>query len=158
PQSAAKARAMLLALREDLGLAKALLPAAQQMLRIGQVLHPQTLFFLAVLASRTHQLAGAEQFYRRCLDADRSPHREHLVYGGLIYVLWEAHKYEALVELCQQGLRQTQATNHLLFYDNLSQVLVLLGKMEEAVAAADKAVEISDEKTRLDARLLRLYV
>jgi tetratricopeptide (TPR) repeat protein len=152
PQAAAKARAMLAALREDTGLAKSLLPAAQARLVNGEHLHRQTLAFMAVLASRAHQLPAAEVFYRRCLEDLASPQQESAVYGGLMDVLWEAHKYEGLVEVCRRGLQHTQATNHLLFYDYLSRALTILGKIEEAVEAARKAVDIANEENRLWAR------
>src|SRR5439155_4021519 len=93
-QAAAKARAMLSALREDPDLIRALLPAAQTALRAGRELHPQMRYFLAVLAARVHQLEQAEYFYRRCLDGRiANAQHEAAVYAGLIRVLWTARKY-----------------------------------------------------------------
>jgi tetratricopeptide (TPR) repeat protein len=166
PQFAAKARAMLVGLRADAGLVRALLPAAQQAVgRAGRdqpsavpSLHPQTLFFLAVLARRTHQLAEAEQFYRSCLKADSAGLQQQVIYSGLIDVLWQAHKYDALIEVCQQGLRQTPATDHLLFYNQLSRALLMQGKIEEGLTAADKAVTIAPEDDRFWALRNRVWV
>jgi tetratricopeptide (TPR) repeat protein len=158
-QAAAKARAMLTALREDPELIRALLPAAQQVTLAHRGLHPQMRYLLAVLAARAHQLAEAEFFYRRCLDGSfRNPQGEVAAYSGLIQVLWTARKYEDVVEVCRQGLRQAQATNHLLFRRYLSRALVILGKADEAIAEADQAVGIADEETRFDARLNRISV
>src|SRR5439155_6994904 len=136
-------RAMLAAPRDDPGLIQAVLPAAQQALTSGRQLHPQLRYLIAVLAARAHQLTEAEFFFRRSLEGGRrNQQREAAAYSGLIRVLWLARKYEALAEVCRQGLRQAQATNHLLFHQYLSRALVLLGQADEAVAEADKAVDI----------------
>ena len=161
PQFAAKARAMLLALREDSGLARELLPAGQQTLensrhRNRPALCSQTLLFLAILARREHQLAEAEQFYRSCFENEGSQPQEHLIYAGLLDILSQARKYEAIVEVCRQGLTHTQDTNHLLFYTYLSRTLVILGKIEDGLAAADKAVAIAPESERFWARRSRV--
>src|SRR5207237_6372755 len=121
--------------------------------------HPQMRYFLAVLAGRAHQLQEAEYFYRRCLDGRvANPQHEAAVYAGLIRVLWTARKYDAVVEVCRKGLQQAQATNHLLFRQYLSRALVTSGKIEEAMAEADSAVEIASEETRFDMRLNRIRV
>jgi tetratricopeptide (TPR) repeat protein len=157
--AAARARAMLAALREDPVLARALLPVGQQRLRAGLSLHTQTLYFLAVFAGRVHQLAEAEAFYRRCLEEHRSDgQQEYAYYSGLINVLWEAHKFDALVDACREGLGKARATNLLLFHRNLAQALATIGKAEEAAQEADKGVEMADDRTRFGMRLNRIYV
>ncbi|HLJ92360.1 MAG TPA: tetratricopeptide repeat protein [Gemmataceae bacterium] len=158
-QAAAKARAMLTALREDAELTRSLLPAAHTALLAGRELHPQMRYFLAVLAARVQQLEQAEYFYRRCLEG-RAADRQHeaAVYAGLIRVLWTARKYDAVVEICRRGLSQAQATNHLLFRQYLSRALVNLGKVDEAIAEADRAVEIANDETRFDIQLNRISV
>src|SRR5207247_220423 len=88
----------------------------------------------------------------------RNQQREAAAYSGLIRVLWLARKYEALAEVCRQGLRQAQATNHLLFHQYLSRALVLLGQADEAVAEADKAVDIANDETRFEMRLNRVSI
>jgi tetratricopeptide (TPR) repeat protein len=158
-QAAAKARAMLTALRDDPELTRALLRAAESPLLAGPVLHPQMRYFLAVLAARAHQLKEAEDFYRRCLERPQaSAEREAAVYSGLIRVLWTARKYEAVVEVCRNGLREARATSHLLFRQYLSRALVIQGKIDEALAEADKAIEISNDETRFEMRLNRISV
>jgi tetratricopeptide (TPR) repeat protein len=158
-QAAAKARAMVTALRDDPELIRALLPAAQQALLHGRELHPQMRYFMAVLAARAQQLDEAEYFYRQCLRSlRRDPQREIAVYSGLIRVLWTGHKYDTMVEVCRSGLARARATNHLLFRQYLSRALVMLGKVEEAIAEADKAVEIADDENRLEMRLNRISV
>jgi len=156
--AAAKARAMLLALREDVGLAGALLPLAQEALQHGRALDGQTEYFLAILAYRARRLPEAEFFFRRCVEHNDDPQREAAVYGGLLEVLWLERKYDAVVDLCRQGLRQAKVGNQLLFYERLPRALVLLGKTDEALSEADKAVAVAPEENQLMFRLLRLWV
>jgi tetratricopeptide (TPR) repeat protein len=158
-QAAAKARAMLTALRDDPDCIRALLKAAEPALRGGRELNPQMRYFLAVLAARVHQFKDAEDFYRSCLEySRRDSEREAAVYAGLIRVLWTARKYEAVADVCRNGLHEARATNHLLFRQYLSRALVLQGKVEEAVAEADKAVETANDDARFDMRLNRISV
>jgi tetratricopeptide (TPR) repeat protein len=161
PQAAAQARAMLSALRADPVLTRDLVPAAQRALQNTPeppVFHLQTLFILAVLARRTHQLTEAEQFYRSSL-LDKGVHgQEQLIYSGLIDVLLQAHKYEAVAEVCRQGLSHTEKANHHFFYNNLSRALVISGRIEEGVTAADQAVAIAPQDERFWARRNRCWV
>jgi tetratricopeptide (TPR) repeat protein len=158
-QAAARARAMLTALRNDPELIRVLLRAAEPILQAGTQLHLQMRYFLAVLAARAHQLTEAEQFYRSCLEQSRrDPEREAAVYAGLIRVLWTARKYETVADVCRNGLQEARATNHLLFRQYLSRALVLQGKIEEALAEADKAIEIANDDSRFDMRLNRISI
>jgi tetratricopeptide (TPR) repeat protein len=158
-QAAARARAMLTALQDDPKLIEALLPAALRALVARRQLHQPMRYFLAVLAARAHQLHEAELFYRQCLNGSRrNPQRETAAYRGLIEVLWAARKYGDVVTVCQQGLNQAQSANHLLFRHYLSRALVSLGRVDEALAEADREVDIADNDTRLDTRLDRISI
>jgi tetratricopeptide (TPR) repeat protein len=161
PAEAAKARAMLVALRDDADLVKALLPVVRQRLQTRRPLQRETSRFLAVLAHRTHQLADAEQLYRDCLasQAGEGGPNEPDVYTGLLNVLWQEHKYQDVVDVCRKGLGQAQATNLLVFHLDLSRALVRLGQADEAVAEANRAVDIAaDPDQRLVARRTRAWV
>ncbi len=81
-----------------------------------------------------------------------------MVYQGLLQVLWEADKFDQVVAVCRRGLRDTHFTNRLLFHHDLSRALVLAGKPDEAVAEADRAVQLSDEGNRLSLRLFRAEI
>jgi tetratricopeptide (TPR) repeat protein len=158
-QSAAKARAMLDALRADSSLARAVLAAGRQRLQDGGNLHSQTHYYLAVLAAQAHELVEAETFYRRCLAGGRyDPQQEHAYYSGLIQVLWEAQKYAEVAEVCRQGLSQAHATNLVYFHRYLSQAFAMLDRPQEAATEADKGVEMADPRSRFGMRLNRLYV
>jgi tetratricopeptide (TPR) repeat protein len=159
PQYVAKARAMLTALREDSSLVKAILPQAQQaLIQRDRALQDRTQYLLAVLGARAHQLEQAEFLYRRCLQELNAQLDDFAVYGGLIDVLFQAHKYEAVVEICRLGLHQSQTTNHVVFHRALSRALAFLGKMEEALTEADLAIKASSEGNRLWMRLNRINV
>jgi tetratricopeptide (TPR) repeat protein len=161
PGEPAKARAMLVVLRDDAELVKALLPLARRRLQARRPLKPETSHFLALLADRTHQLADAEQLYRDCLaaQAGEAGPNEPEAYTGLLRVLWQEHKYQDIVDVCRQGLAQAQATNLLVFHLDLSRALVRLGQADEAVAEATRAVDIAAaDDARLTARRNRALV
>jgi tetratricopeptide (TPR) repeat protein len=160
PTEAAKARAMLQVLRDDAELIKALLPAAGDRLMLNEGLAYQTRYFLAVLAARSRQLDAAERLYRSCLSRVQGVQKaqEADVYSGLLRVLWQAHKYQAIVEVCQQGLAQAQATSRVLFHVDLARALAQMGKMDEAVAQANSAVELARDDERLFCRRVRAQV
>jgi tetratricopeptide (TPR) repeat protein len=149
---ALQAQAMLAALRSDGRLADALLQAALQQEDGPQPLQQQTRYLLAVLAERQHQLEQAERFYRQAL-LRVPPEQEALVYDGLLRVLWKAHKYEEIVQVCQEGLKKALATRPALFHLDRARALARLGKATEALAAADEAVRLA--VTPDDSRLLR---
>jgi tetratricopeptide (TPR) repeat protein len=155
-EAAARGRTMLIVFRDNPGLVKPLLEAARPRLgrdRLGY----ETCHFLAVLAARANQLELAEKLYRSCLNGARFDAAIN-VYSGLLRVLWQAHKYEAVVEVCRQGLRHNGLNNQLFFHLELARALPYVGKFEEAVAAADRAVAEAGEPNRLLARLRRVTV
>jgi tetratricopeptide (TPR) repeat protein len=154
-QAAAQARAMLAALRDDPALAATFL-APVHTLDSASPLHYQTRYFLAVLAARARSLDDAERLYRGCLDEGARRQQESAVYGGLLQVLWQARKVEAITEVCRKGLAQTRPPNHALFHQNLSRALASLGKIEEAVTEADRAIQAAGEENRLFCCLNRL--
>jgi tetratricopeptide (TPR) repeat protein len=153
--TASQARGMIAALRDDAGLARQLLRAALPRMERGDDLQHETLHFLAVLADRQRQPAEAERFYRQCLSGV-TPTTEALIYGGLLRVLWKANKYEAIVQVCREGLRKTKSTSHVLFHSDLARALARLDRMEEALTEADDAVRLAADADRLTLRLLRI--
>src|SRR5439155_16748589 len=73
-------------------------------------------------------------------------------------VLYLQGKYEEVVEVCREGLKQAQATNRLLFHDWLARTLSRLGKMEEALAEAEQADQLADEPNLLGCKLLHASI
>ncbi|MBV9123040.1 MAG: tetratricopeptide repeat protein [Planctomycetes bacterium] len=155
PAAAAKARAMLVVFRDDQDVAKDLVQAG---VKAPQDLQMETVRFLAALAARAHQLEGAEQLYRRCLEGHLSPETKTDVYLGLIQVLWEEHKRAEVAAVCRQGLKEFPGESTMLFHRNLALALALLGKSDEALAEADEAVNRSEGPLRVRMRMLRVEV
>lgn len=156
---AAKARAMLDAIRQDPELIRQMIPLGISHGRGGPRLGFSTRYFLALLAARAHQLEMAEHFLRDCLKEPNafpgfSP-QEHEIYSGLLQVLNLQGKNEEMIEVCREGLKNAQATNRLLFHEKLSQALSRLGKVDEALAEVDQAIQLADEKYILSYRMLR---
>jgi tetratricopeptide (TPR) repeat protein len=155
------AQAMLAALREDGDLVGQLLPIAVNRLgERGSALKPATRYFLAVLAGRSKQRDEAEKLYRSCLDDVLRGQRvsEPEIYSGLLRLLWQGHKYEAIVEVCRLGLEKAQVTNRVMFQLDLARALVLLGKTKDAVEAANAAVDLAGDKDRTQCRRMRAAI
>lgn len=148
-----RARAMLTVLRDDPELLKVLLPLAVREIG-GRDKHLQTTWeYLAILATSVRQLDYAEQFYRQCLTR-LNPEMEPQIYGGLLQVLFKRHKYEEMVQVCQKGLKEAQQTNRYLFYQYVALALCRLGRYAEAIAQADRMVELATNDHRLRAQLV----
>ena len=122
-----RARAMV-GVREDGELAQKLVEAAFRQ-RAEKELKFDTVYFLAILADRHRKTEEAEHFYRTCLrDKHVGPKNEAVLYGGLLRVLGKAHKNEAIVEVCLEGLKSAKATNPLLFYSDIARFGVALAR------------------------------
>jgi len=150
PTAAAKVRAMLLVLRSDGELVKLILPVLQQQVLAGKEISFQTRVAFATLATRLNRLELAEQLFRSCLE--QPGQSEHEVYSGLLRVLIMAHKNEAVVKICREGLEKAQQTNRLLFHLELAHALMNLNRTQEALESADRAVDESDAGHRLACR------
>jgi tetratricopeptide (TPR) repeat protein len=158
---AVKARAMLDAIRQDGELVRQLIPLGISDRPRGQRLRSTTRYFLAMLAARTNQLEAAEKFYRSCLEEPAEFPRfsqEHEIYSGLLRVLSLQGKNEDIINTCREGLKNAQVTNRLLFHEYLGSTLSRLGRAQEALAEADQAVQLSDEKDQLHYHLLHARI
>jgi tetratricopeptide (TPR) repeat protein len=158
--AAARARAMLLVLRDDGEFIKRLLPVVKQRLQVGPALANQTRLLFAGLASRAKQLDVAEDIYRSCLQSPAGVRlsEQQDAYNGLLLVLLMAHKYEAIIEVCKEGLQNAQDTNRVMFHRDLTSAYVALGKIKEALASADEAVKDAGERDKLHCRTRRAGV
>ncbi len=153
PARPAQAKAMIAMLRQKGELAQDVLRAAG---RPGAgALQPDTLMLLAALADHHRLMEEAERFYRKCLTnvpADNEP----LVYGGLLRLLWKARKVDAVIQVCRDGLKQAKTTNHVLFHNDLAKALARQGKIDDALAEADRALALAKDTERLVLRGLRI--
>lgn len=157
--AAARARSILIVLRTDAGCVKAMLPAAQRRMQTGSPMHSETRRLLAALARRVHQLDAAEALYRSLLESRGVGRRnEYEIFGGLLTVLRQARKHEAIVEVCRQGLETAQNTNRILFHRDLALALMALGKTDEALQEAENAVANADADNVLPMRRTQIYL
>jgi tetratricopeptide (TPR) repeat protein len=160
-REAAKARAMLQALREDRELVKGVLVASHRRLLRGGRLAYTTRLLLASLALWARQLEVAEALYRSALkgeDFDPRAARESEVYAGLLRVLAMRRKHEAVIALCKQGLEKAQQTNRVMFHLDMAESYLMLDRLKAALAAADEAVHDAGEREALTAHRVRVQV
>ncbi|HZU35350.1 MAG TPA: tetratricopeptide repeat protein, partial [Gemmataceae bacterium] len=141
--------------RDHADLGGPLVEAAQDAMRRGQRLDIETERLLAALAQRAHQLEAAEQFFRLCLDGRPGRQSDFEIYYGLLSTLSQEHKPQEVVALCRRGLKEAPLVNRRLFHDYLARALAMLGKDDEALAAADQVVDLAGADTRVAARLFR---
>lgn len=157
PAVAPMVRSMLIVLREDATLVKALMPEVRRVLTGQEPMERGTQWYLAVLAQRAKLLEEAELLYLQCLSTGRLPPQiEVSVYDGLFRVLWQGKKYNQIVSVCRSGVEQARATSVLLFHLNASQALSFLGKHDEALKEADRAVELATDDSRFYTRRNRI--
>jgi tetratricopeptide (TPR) repeat protein len=158
--AAAHARVMLSLLRADAGLVKLMLPVAQDRLLRKVPPGRRTCVVLASLAGRTKQFDAAERLFRGCLErpGGPGPTLQADVYAGLLEVLSLRRKYQAVVELCKEGLEKAQLTNRVLFHGQMAAAQANLGNFKAALAAADAAVADAAPADRLGCQLRRVRI
>lgn len=149
-----RTRAMLGVLKTEPTLVAAMLPEALAELGRDRERAGRTWALLGSLAARAHQLDKAEHFFRQCLTAT-PPDHEDIVYAGLLEVLERQRKYKEVVTLCRDalgGARPARNTNTVLFEASLAAALSELGQDEEALAHADKAIQLTSEDSKVRQR------
>ena len=152
-----QAKAMVGALRDDTGLSKEIVKLAFQRIAESPEAKHEATYFLAALADRNRQLEEAEAFYRLSL-RQATPNTEPIIYGGLLRVLWKSRKFQEIVTLCQEGLQNSTVTNRIVFHNDLARAYARLDKTAEALAEADKAVNLASDQDRLAVRHLRVRI
>ncbi|MBM4071173.1 MAG: tetratricopeptide repeat protein [Planctomycetes bacterium] len=151
----AQAQAMIAALREEPALSKEFVEAGFRQLKDGRKMSFGCLQLLALLADRNRQLDAAEAFLRQGL-RQPPPDTEVMLYSGLLRVLWKANKPEEVLKVCQDGLRRSRVTHPVLFHSEQARALARLGKMEQALAEADKAYNLAADPDRFAMRQLKI--
>jgi tetratricopeptide (TPR) repeat protein len=156
---AVQARAMLGALRDNAALIKLMVPVVRQRLHENKPLTVQTNVLFATLAVRGGQAEAAEEIYRGLLArADLPPEMETDMYIALLQVLSMQRKNAAVVEVCKRGLEKAEATSRILFHIDLAHAYSALGEDDKATAAADDAVNESNDRQRLGCRIDRAHI
>ena len=76
----------------------------------------------------------------------------------MLDVLFASRKYDEVVKMAKEGLTKAQATNHVLFHIKLATAYAMLGKNDQALASADDAVKVTDDRNRLHVCRMRINV
>jgi tetratricopeptide (TPR) repeat protein len=144
-------RAMVSVLRSDSALVAAVLPAALSEAGADEKRHFRTWGMLAELATRSREFDRAEKFFEACVESSAA--NEYVAYRGLLYVLARQHKNERIVVVCEEvlsGKRRLRIQANQLFHSAIAGALAELGKVDEALKHADKAIELSSEDHKVD--------
>lgn len=149
---AQQAKAMLEALREDKGLARDFIDAGLHEAARAKALTFETLHLLAVLADKLRHNEAAEKFYRAALKQVPAT-AETLVYGGLLRTLWKLDRPQDIIALCDQGLKETKATNRILFLNDKAKALARLAQYPEALRVAQETVAAAGASDKLAVRM-----
>jgi tetratricopeptide (TPR) repeat protein len=127
--------------------------------------HHRTAYYLGQLAAHHRRLELAAHYFREAIqNAPAEPSRgreatQGLAYQGLIDVLSMAGKSGELADVCQRALllREPPRAPHYLYF-HLAGALAELGDSAGALAAADKAIQLTADGDRLTVRLRKLQV
>lgn len=151
-----KARAFADTLRAEPVWAVAVLRAAAEDLATGTRRNSRTWHFLAALAARHGKLdLAAGQFRQAARTAPRES--EAAAYTGLLDVLWRQRKPAEIATVCRDALRSSRL-DPMFFNYHLAQALANLGKADEAIVTANRAIAQAGETGRLDAQVGKLRV
>ncbi len=154
--AAAQARAMLLALRQDLVLARGLVRAGGEAAGKAK-LQSETWQMLAALADRAKDTVYAERFYRMALGGVTEEGRT-AVSAGLLRVLWQGRKFTEVVQVCRDCLKTAKDADRVVFQTELARALARLDRFDEALTETDEALKAAAVSDRLGVRLLRVRV
>lgn len=156
--AAARAQAMIAALRDDAAAVKLILEAGMTRLEAKKLSYAAR-GVLATLARQAKQLDTAEKLYRASLNRPGGPGAlEAEVYAGLLRVLRAGYKHAEVVEVCRRGLKAAQQTNRVLFHTEMARAYQLLGKDKEAGEAAELACKEAGKKEDLFCRRVKADV
>ncbi|MGF1580070.1 MAG: tetratricopeptide repeat protein [Gemmataceae bacterium] len=150
-----QAQAMLQAVRSDKTLAKALVQSARPLLHPKHTFGVRTILLLAVLAEQLGDYEGAEFLYRRLLR--RAPKAmEPVTVDGLLRMLGRQYKHQDVVDVCSEAIRNARSLNESLLRARMANALGRLGRIEEALAEADRAIRFAGSSSLLTMQGLRI--
>jgi tetratricopeptide (TPR) repeat protein len=152
---ATNARTMLLILRSDKALLRCVLEAAAA---DKAKLHFATRSALATQGARANMLELAEALYRSCLTTTDLGEMEAETYAGLIQVLQIRHRNEGVLALAREGLKKAKHTPRVLFHRAAAYAHANLGRMKDALVAAEAAISAAEAQQTLSCRKLKAHV
>lgn len=114
----------------------------------------ETWWILGCAAEKSNQLGSAETLLRAALGIANAE-QQFKTASALMRVLEATSKLEAIVALCQSQLAGNSALPDF-YHDQLARVLLRLGRVDEALAHADKAVALAAKSRTVSLRLRRV--
>lgn len=114
----------------------------------------ETWWILGCAAERTNQLGSAEALFRAALGIANAEQQLKTA-SALMRVLEASSKFDELVTFCQNQLAGHTAPPDF-YHDQLARVLLRLGRVDEALAHADKAVSLAAKSRAVSLRLRRV--
>ncbi len=112
---------------------------------------PQIFYVLGGIAAQRSDWLSAEDYFKNAVEMDSSD-IEYWI--SLLMILSEQEKYEEVLELIAVALEHFEGLP--LFYDTRSGTLEKLGRLDEAIEAANKSIEL--DSTRVSPYLIRGYL
>lgn len=155
--AAEKVRVIADILNQDSEATTKVLEATRTDLRAGIKRGHQSLYLLGQLAARHGKLGLAEALFTDAVLTSPKETRGD-AYIAYIDVLRKAGKPAKLVETCRRGLRDVDTIAPFFFNYYLSEALAELGRADEAIAAADKAIEEIGHNDRLTVKLHKVTI
>ncbi len=150
-----QAQAMLVTVRADKALAKEIVKVARPLMKRKHKFQPRTILLLAVLADQTDNYVGGEFMYRQLLKiAPKS--MEPIAYDGLLRMLGRQYKHKAVVDVCNEAIQNARSLNESLLRARMANALGRLGRMDEALKEADRAIRFAGASSILTMQGLRI--
>jgi tetratricopeptide (TPR) repeat protein len=156
PVAADKVRIVMEILFAEADWAAAVLRTGEDDLKAGRARNHRTWHALGVLAARHKKLDNAAVQYQQAIRTAPATAQAD-AYTQLISVLHRSHKPAQLEAVCREGLRNSGLFPSFFNY-HLALALADLGRAEEAIAAADKAIAQAGAADRLAIRSQKVYV
>ncbi|NQT35380.1 tetratricopeptide repeat protein [bacterium] len=113
--------------------------------------YPQVFYVLGGMAAQREDWLSAEDNFRHAVELDSSD-IEYWI--SLLMILSEQEKYEEVLEVVAITIERFVGLP--LFYDTRSGTLEKLGRLDEAIEAANKSIEL--DSTRVSPYLIRGYL
>ncbi len=151
-------QAMVNLLREEGQLAKDLVQHAFQAAKTNTKISYDVLRLLAALADKHRQHPESEAFYRELLK-DPGLRTEPAIYGGYLRALWRNRKYDRILEVCEECLKNNDlVTNKQLFLIDKARAQAALERLDESLKTADEAIRSANEDSLLYSHQLRIRI
>lgn len=157
-----RVQAMLTVLRTEPDMLRAMIPhALTEMIRNERSSTKRSAYSyynLATLATRVGDLDAAERLFRESISRPQWGFQS-VADDGLIGVLKARRKYAEIANLCEQRIANSpNKLNPSLYYYNLAEARMMLGQTDEALRAADQAIQLAGDQNRVPTRRRKVEI